>query len=116
MSADVLREAAALMRARATDAYHPDAKYEPGVWMTEHHNSQYHSEPERCHIAEDRRGVYWSVAHEVYIPIAEHMAGLDPATAFRIADWLDRAARRWWWFRDRRALAVARVYLGADPP
>lgn len=114
MSAEVLRRAAALMRERAEAAYHPDAKYEPGVWLTEHHNSQYNSEPEACHIAEDRRGVYWSVAHSVHIPIAEHMAGLDPATAFRIADWLERAARRWW-LRDREALAVARAYLGDQP-
>lgn len=112
MSAEILRRAAGLMRERATDAYHADAKYEPGRWITEHHNSRYHSEPERCHIAEDRRGVYWTVASEVYIPIAEHMAGMDPLTAFHIADWLDRAARRWWWLRDRQALAVARAYLG----
>lgn len=79
--------------------------------MTEHHNSQYHSQPGVCHIAEDRKGVYWTVASEVYIPNAEHMAGLDPFTAFRIADWLDAAARRWWW-RDRGAVAVARAYLG----
>lgn len=115
MSRATLRQAAALIRERAEDAYHPDAKYEPGVWMTEHHNSQYHSRPDVCHIAEDRRGVYWTVASEVYIPIAEHMAGLDPATAFRIAAWLDRAARRWWWLKDAAALAVARTYLGTQP-
>ena len=111
MSAEVLRRAAALMRERAEAAYHPDAK-EPGRWMTEHHNSQYHGEPERCHIAEDRHGVYWTVAHEVYIPNAEHMAGLDPFTAFHIATWLERSARRWWWLRDHCALGVARAYLG----
>lgn len=115
MSATVLREAARLMHERADDAMHHDAKYEPGRWMTEHHDSQYHSEPHRAHIAEDRKGVYWSVAHEVYIPIAEHMAGLDPATALRISAWLDRAARRWWIFPDRYALAVARAYLEEIP-
>jgi hypothetical protein len=116
MSRQTIREAAALMRQRAAEAYHPDAKYEPGRWMTEHHNSQYGNQPDLCHIAEDRKGVYWSVAHKVYIPIAEHMAGLDPFTAFNIADWLDQAARRWWWFRDRHALAVANAYLELNQP
>jgi len=62
----------------AQDALHSDAK-RPGEWVTEHHNSQYHDEPDRCHIAEDSAGHYWSVAHEVYIPNAEHMARHDPA-------------------------------------
>jgi hypothetical protein len=110
MSAETLREAARLMRERAEDAQHADAN-QPGVWMTEHHNSQYHTEPDRAHIAEDRQGLYWTVASEVYIPIAEHMAGMDPRTAIRISEWLERASRRWW-LRDRAALAVARAYLG----
>lgn len=62
----------------AQEALHADA-VSPGVWTTEHHNSSTHSEPNRCHIAEDRSGNYWSVAHEVYIPNAEHMACWDPA-------------------------------------
>jgi len=62
----------------ARDALHADA-VDPGVWMTEHHNSETHNEPNRCHIAEDRGGHYWSVAHEVFIPNAEHMARHDPA-------------------------------------
>jgi hypothetical protein len=62
----------------ARDALHPDA-VKPGQWVTEHHNSEYHSEPNRAHIAEDRSGHYWSVAHEVFIPIAEHVARHDPA-------------------------------------
>lgn len=62
----------------ANDALHPDA-VEPGVWITEHHDSEYHDLPNRAHIAEDRHGRYWSVAHEVFIPIAEHMARHDPA-------------------------------------
>ncbi|MHA4848545.1 DUF6221 family protein [Rhodococcus sp. MSC1_016] len=66
----------------ARQALHPDAK-EPGVWMTEHHNSQYNDEPDRCHIAEDRKGHYWDVANEVYIPNAEHMARHDPARVLR---------------------------------
>ncbi len=59
-------------------ALHLDA-VRPCVWQTEHHNSQYHAEPNRCHIAEDSSGHYWSVAHEVFIPNAEHMARHDPA-------------------------------------
>jgi hypothetical protein len=62
----------------AREALHPDA-VNPGSWTTEHHNSETHSEPNRCHIAEDRAGRYWSVAHEVFIPNAEHMARHDPA-------------------------------------
>lgn len=64
--------------AMARDALHADA-VTPGSWMTEHHNSEYHAEPDCCHIAEDRHGHYWTVASEVYIPIAEHIARHDPA-------------------------------------
>jgi hypothetical protein len=114
VSAERLRAAAVLMRRRAEDAQHADA-VEPGRWMTEHHGSQYHDRPDTCHIAEDRSGIYWTVASEVYIPNAEHMAGLDPFTGLRIAEWLERAARRWWWLRDRTASAVADAYLGGKP-
>jgi len=62
----------------AENALHPDA-VQPGSWITEHHNSEYHSEPNRAHIAEDHSGHYWSVAHEIFIPIAEHIARHDPA-------------------------------------
>jgi hypothetical protein len=62
----------------AREALHPDA-VSPGAWVTEHHNSEYHSEPNRAHIAEDRSGHYWSVAHEVFIPIAVHIARHAPA-------------------------------------
>jgi predicted Zn-ribbon and HTH transcriptional regulator len=64
----------------ARDALHPDA-VSPGEWVTEQHGT--HSEPNRCHIAEDRRGHYWSVAFEVFIPNAEHMARHDPARVLR---------------------------------
>lgn len=66
----------------AHDALHPDA-VKPGSWSTENHNSRYHSEPNTCHIAEDRRGNYWTVASEVFIPNAEHIALWDPAMALR---------------------------------
>ena len=67
----------------ALNALHPDAKGIPGEWVTEHYGSQYHDEPDRCHIAEDRAGHYWTVAHEVSIPNAEHMARHDPARVLR---------------------------------
>ncbi len=72
----------------ARNALHSDAT-EPGVWMSEHHDSEFNLEPNHCHIAEDRAGHYWTVASEVFIPIAEHMARHDPARVLR-----DVAAKR----------------------
>lgn len=72
----------------ANNALHADAT-EPGVWMTEHHDSEFNLEPNHCHIAEDRAGHYWTVASEVFIPNAEHMARHDPARVLR-----DVAAKR----------------------
>ncbi|MEU4772951.1 DUF6221 family protein [Micromonospora sp. NPDC023644] len=69
----------------AREALHPDAA-NPGVWTTEHHNSEHHSEPNRCHIAEDRSGHYWTVAREVFIPNAEHMARWDPGRVLAEVD------------------------------
>lgn len=79
----------------ARNAMHEDASVSPGEWITEHHDSEFHEHPDRCHIAEDRKGVYWTVASEVSIPNAEHMARHDPARVLReiaakramIADW-----------------------------
>lgn len=62
----------------ALNALHPDA-VKPGWWMTEHQ----HGDPPVCHIAEDRAGNYWSVAHDVFVPNAEHMARHDPARVLR---------------------------------
>jgi hypothetical protein len=61
----------------AQEALHEDA-VRPGEWMTEHHDMD-PQQPHTCHIAEDRAGHYWSVAHAVYIPNAEHVARHDPA-------------------------------------
>lgn len=69
----------------AREALHSDA-VRPGEWVTEHHNSEYHDEPNRCHIAEDSSGHYWTVASEVFIPVAEHMARWDPARALAEID------------------------------
>jgi hypothetical protein len=79
--------------ATALDALHPDA-VSPGVWMTEHHGD----DPPTCHIAEDRAGHYWSVAHDVFVPNAEHIARHDPARVLR-----EVAAKR-------RILAAAAEY------
>lgn len=78
----------------AGDALHPDA-VNPGQWTTEHHNSKTHAEPNRCHIAEDKGGNYWSVAHEVFIPNAEHMANWDPARALAEVESKRLILRRW---------------------
>lgn len=72
----------------ANNALHADGT-EPGVWITEHHKYRSDDEPDTCHIAEDRTGDYWTVASEVYIPNAEHMARHDPARVLR-----DVAAKR----------------------
>lgn len=92
----------------ARDALHPDA-VRPGEWTTEHHNSEYHSEAGRCHIAEDRSGVYWTVAHEVYIPNAEHMAAADPSWTLHVLA-SHRAVLRDWWLHPWLAARVARIY------
>lgn len=60
----------------AREALHDDA-VRPGQWTTEHHGMG--REPNTCHIAEDRSGHYWSVAHDVFIPNAAHIARWDPA-------------------------------------
>ncbi len=80
----------------ALDALHSDA-VKPGEWITEHREG----DPPVCHIAEDRGGHYWSVAHAVFVPNAEHMARHDPARVLRdvqakrrllaLADKIDRA-------------------------
>lgn len=82
----------------AKAALHSDA-IQAGEWAAEHHNSEFHAEPNRCHIAEDRKGHYWSVADEVFIPNAEHIARHDPARALR-----EVAAKR----------AIIKAYSEAD--
>jgi hypothetical protein len=65
-------------------ALHPDA-VQPGTWSAD----QYADDPERRHVSEDKAGHYWSVAHEVLAPIADHIARHDPARVLR-----DVAAKR----------------------
>jgi hypothetical protein len=91
MSAEVLREAAALMREKAMRAC-PD-----GVWYDQHD------------------------LHEALIPLADsvddpeadatHIASWHPAVALAVADWLDSAARGWLTEQDRQ---WGLVLLGHD--
>jgi hypothetical protein len=75
--------------ALARRALHFDA-VAPGQWVTEPYNSEDDQlPPERCHIAEGRRGHYWTVASDVYIPNADHIAANDPAYVLQ-----DIAAKR----------------------
>ena len=46
----------------------------PGVWEAEYEDSDY-----AVHIAEDRRGQYWSVLDQVPVMVAGHIAANDPA-------------------------------------
>lgn len=108
MSADLLREAAALMRERAQAALRAD------VWT-------------RDGLA-DAFGTYVDAVDETAITDeeldadAEHLGAWHPAVALAVADWLEEEVDR---FGDRvdeamfdiiceRALAVARAYLGRD--
>jgi hypothetical protein len=111
MTADLLRDAAALMRKRARAAQHA------GVGTT----SWYVAWPE----PPDKE---WKVGYqtnnplsglvattpdygEMYLP--EHIASWHPAVALAVADWLDSAADEDEFFPlDHRAEAVARAYLG----
>lgn len=119
MSAAELREAAALMRSRAEAATTkaatpwliarptPRAVHKFGVVTMTHHGFD---------------GEEVSVA-ECYSDVeAEHIAGMDPAFALAVADWLDVTANILgqeghgdWRPAEKAALAVARAYLGTTP-
>lgn len=102
MSADLLREAAALMRQRAEAAtgatYHWKALDRPagggGVWCG------------RVRIGVTDETLTGGPSN------AAHIASWHPAVALAVADWLDTAAEA-----DRPypgSVAVARAYLGRD--
>lgn len=119
MSADLLREAAALMRERAEAAT-------PGPW--EHHRDHGGRETGDGELlignigdsgggrrAADFIGKCWGWGPQQ--PNAAHIASWHPAVALAVADWLDGEAG----YVERhaasdlttaRALAVARTYLG----
>lgn len=107
MSADVLRQAAALMRSRA----------EAATGVAHHWRVARNSKPGAGFVA--CGGVHIAVTDEALTggpSNAEHIASWHPAVALAVADWLDREAD----YADVRgivappALAVATAYLGTD--
>lgn len=107
MSAEILREAAALMRSRAEAAESGMA----GPWESK--------------VLTDGRawvvGQFDSLSMHGYPSPAEHIASWHPAVALAVADWLDDTARVWealdtnfFAIEDEPCLAVARAYLGRD--
>ena len=113
MSAELLREAAALMRQRAEAATE-------GPWSL-----TYISEAAvPSQHAVDRHYVMGCFDGNPKNPTgpaamcefpadADYIASWHPAVALAVADWLDNAARIWP-FDGPPALAVARAYLGRD--
>ncbi len=127
MSAEVLREAAALMRERAERAttHTPwqllgpdDDRAEP--WTV----ASTHPVGDRTYVCQDARHA------------GEHIASWHPAVALAVADWLDETARRHDEILDNfvegsrvgavsaaenvtaytQAVSVARTYLGKEQP
>lgn len=103
MTAQVLRQAAALMRSRAEAA-------SSGRWSVAHVDGAgfavHHGEHDTIALYASR-------------PDAEHIASWHPAVALAVADWLERTA----YLREygdvgtsnwEHALAVARAYLGGE--
>lgn len=132
VGADVLSEAAWLIRERAKKA---------SVW-----EGYWEVDPKHpARVIEDKNGNGWDDAiiakcvdygnHENGVDQAQHIAGWQPGPAALIADWLDQAARDMWahGFPDcctdgcdecddyllgphlRYALAFAKAYLTATP-
>lgn len=115
MSAEVLREAAALMRERAEAA-------RTGRWIADGAvvHADWDSEPRP--VAQ----MFGSI-HEGNLRNAEHVASWDPAAALAVADWLEATAEAWpisdpayetsvraEALGHRQAVTVARAYLGTD--
>lgn len=109
MTADLLREAARLMRERAEVAT-------PGPWTCYGDHLVWPSE--KGPAANDPILAMVGPDHD---DCAEHIASWHPAVALAIADWLDVAAETPNYSRERHAkrnidaaLAVARAYLGGE--
>lgn len=104
MSAELLREAAALMRARAELA-------SPSPWKADGEDISLGPDPYNLAAITCSRNVEAD---------AEHIASWHPAVALAVADWLDDAVAVWAAllpYRERErltALAVARAYLSRD--
>lgn len=118
MSAQVLREAAALMRKRAEAAQPATSK---GGWIVDRGNpfanaNEVFSGPE----SRNSHDVATATDNET----AEHIASWHPDVALAVADWLDAMApvaqieidQRWGHgIATTGALTVARAYLGTAP-
>jgi len=115
MSADLLREAATLMRERATS---------PGVlespWFVE--VVDYGEEGNVLAVGPSGDPYPYDVARQVTPAAdgsgnADHIASWHPAVALAVADWLDVTAKNSAPYRAEfpQALAVARTYLGEQP-
>ena len=120
MSAERLREAAALMRERAeatsNKGQHP--------WLMTETNL----DADEFDVWTFIENHHWTVAVADFDKDAEHIASWHPAVALAVADWLDATAdridagrdpklggrRNHGWRGSREALAVANAYLGAD--
>ena len=104
MSADLLREAAALMRSRAEAAT-------PGPWA-----EVGDGELMGCFAVVAGGEDEFNVAPAVIPVNAEHIASWHPAVALVVADWLDLEANLWeassWYPDSGESMAVARAYLG----
>ena len=112
MTADTLRWAAALMRARSEAAT-------SGPWT-----ARKSTVPGICNVRLNGDAMWPSA----WPDDAEHIASWHPAVALAVADWLDATAAGWPWDDevtdydgnpltlaesvDSHALAVARAYLG----
>lgn len=110
--AEVLREAAALMRERAEAA----SRSHPGAWLV----GDMEDEHATLYYVRTAQGGYDGAVSEVIASqsAATHIASWDPAVALSVANWLDGVATA---FEDGdhllrpdrgRALAVARAFLG----
>ncbi len=117
MSAEKLRQAAALMRERAEAATpSPWVLWVDGIYRNPEQNDQgwLQYDARIAEVGDDPDDF-------VTEPDADHIASWHPAVALAVADWLDHAAEsadlnRTPYVDDhyRAALKVATAYLGAD--
>jgi len=138
MSAEILRRAASLMRERAEAAaiMAPPPWWSEGVWF--HHFPVVGGEPDEVEAHPWPAVGYGNtgadvVGHNVRVELSDHIAGMHPAVALAVANWLETEADRFAermerqadpqrratgvWLaattaRHEHALAVARAYLG----
>lgn len=103
MTADVLRQAAALMRERAEGAT-PGPWWQSGAWFDDDGTPM-------PMVGYGSTGADWVARTRDWSKgDAKHIALWHPAVALAVADWLDYEAS--WSAPPTHALAVARAYLG----